>query len=88
MTRTADSPGFVRVTGPLPPTSTTTSSRAIGAPPGKVSSPPSACSEPAAISLMRVVADPISRLSSITKLTSTFTSTASRVLDSFARITP
>ena len=86
--RTNEMPGLRCVTGPLFPIWTTISSRATGAPPRKLSSPPVACWLSAVMSLMCVDAVPMSRLSSITMLQMTLTSSASCVFDRFARMTP
>src|SRR4051794_27825246 len=88
ITRTNDTPGLTRVRGPPFPIVTTISRRAIGAAHGNVNSPPVACLVSAAMPEMRWLADPIRRLSAMTKLQSTLTSRASCFFDVFARITP
>src|SRR5438093_8847939 len=86
--RRNETPGFQRVTGPALSILTVISSRATGAPAGNVSSPPTGLELPAAMSEMRAVAVPISRLSDITMLQRTSTFSASCVFDLFARMAP
>jgi hypothetical protein len=87
-TRRNETPGFQRVTGPALSIRTVISNRAMGAPAGKVSSPPTGIELPAAMSAICAVVVPIRWLSDITMLQSTSTFSASCVFERFARIAP